>query len=142
MGLGGVDREGRVVVAGVGRGDRVGRRRDVGNRLGIVNVAGGERPELDLGADLDAGGLVVVGMPADLSVGDVDGENHAAARRVGIGVEQPERLPGGREHGDVLEFLVITARVGLAQRRGDRETVQWRRSRLAFREDVGQARHR
>jgi hypothetical protein len=142
VGLGGVDREGRVVVARVGGGDRVGCRRHVGDRLQLVDVARDDRLERDLGAYLDGGGLVIVGMPTDLGVGDVNGEHDAAARRIGVGVEQPERLTGGREHGDVLEFLVVTARVGLAQRRGNRETVQWRRPRLAFRENVGQARHR
>jgi hypothetical protein len=140
--LGGVDRERGVVVAGIGGSDRVGRRRHVGHRLKVIDVTRGDRLERDFGAHRDGGGLVVVGVPADLGVGDVNGEDDAAARCVRVGVEQPERLPGGREHGDVLEFLVITARVGLAQGRGDGVAVQWRWSRLTFREDVGQARHR
>lgn len=124
MGLGGVDREGRVVVAGVRGRDRVGRRGDVRHRLKVVDVAGGDRLERDLGADLDSGGLVVVGVPADLGVGDVGGEDDAAARRVGVRVQQAERRGGGREHRDVLKLLVITACVGLTERRSDRERPQ------------------
>ena len=124
MRLGRVDREGRVVVAGVRSRDRVGRRGDVRHRRQVIDVASGDRLDRDLGADLDGGGLVVVGVPADLGVGDVGGEDDAAARRARIRVQQAERLGGGREHRDVLKLLVITACVGLTERRGDRERLQ------------------
>ena len=124
MGLGGVDGERRVVVACVRREDRVGRGGDVRHRFKIIDVASGDRLERDLGADKDSGGFVVVGVPADLGVGDVGREHHTAAWRARVRGQQAEGRSGGREHRDVLKLLVITACVGLTERRSDRERPQ------------------
>ncbi len=96
MGLGGVDGEGGVVVARIGRGDRVGGGGPNGPRGQLGGGSRGGRRGGDAGADKYRRGVVVVRLPADLAVGDIGGEHHATARRGLIGIEQAQRPPGRR----------------------------------------------
>ena len=136
--VGGVHGEGGVLVPRVGGADRGRGGGHVRPGAGGVDVAGHQCRERHRCAEHHRGGLVVVRVPADLAVRDVRRQDHAALRRPRVVGQQPQRLPGGFEHRDVLEFLVVADRVGLAQRRGDRERADRRRPGLTFREKVGQ----
>src|SRR6516225_8142717 len=138
----GVHRERGVLVPRVGRADGVRGGGHIAGRAGRVDVPGSHGGDRDCRLYRHGGRLVVVRLPADFFVSDVRGEHHAAPGRVRVAGQQPQRLPGGGEHCHVFEFLVITARVRLAQRRGDRERAQRQLADLALGERVSQRRDR
>ncbi len=142
MSLGGVDGKGGVVVARVGGGDRLRGGGHVRHRDRLVDMTRGHRRDGNGGGEHHRGRPVIVRMPAHRGVGDVGGEHHATARCVRVGVEQPQRLPRGLEHRHVLKLFFVTARVGLAQRRRDRERGQRGRAGLPPGQDARQARQR
>src|SRR5690242_1599035 len=141
-----------VLVARVGRGQRVGGRAHVGAGVGVVRVRRDQQLDRDGGGDQHPAGFVVAGVELGLLGRDLGGQHHPPGRGGRVVRQQPQAGPGGRGQRGVLQFLLVAARVRLAQRGRDGVSGQrtWVRGRagvgvgtdLAGPEGLGQGRER
>src|SRR5690606_18519962 len=145
--VGAVHGERGVVVARVGGGPGPLGGVDVVGRVLVVHVAGGDPLPRDGGGHLHErpAGVAHGGVAARTRhpvVGDLGGEDDAAARRGRVLGEQPQRGAGGGRHRRVLQLLPVAARVPLAQRGGDRVRGERRGTDLLRGVDAGEERER